>query len=181
MEYQSESGAENSLTKNQPIAPIATKDVTIINATIPQKSSRFIARHGRKIAWGAVVVLFVSFLSNLTDIPNNLKGIFGKERAVSTHQNTTFVSVNPQTRGDLIEGTQFTHKLLTDEIFPFGYAVIFFGEDKRFRYEIFKNGLLDWRVDWDQVQIQPDVSAGRVKFIIPATASGSGLTITNST
>jgi ABC-type transport system involved in multi-copper enzyme maturation permease subunit len=65
-----------------------------------------------------------------------------------------------------IEGTEVTHKQLSDT-FPFGYTVFFSGENKRFRYEVFSNGLYDWNIDCDKVKIEPDIAAGMVTWTIP--------------
>jgi hypothetical protein len=81
------------------------------------------------------------------------------------------IIVNVQQQG-YIEGTDITHKQL-QEVFPFGYAVIYLGQNKRFRYEVFKNGLMDWKIDLDKVTIDPDFASGKVTWKIqPTSAEG---------
>jgi hypothetical protein len=67
---------------------------------------------------------------------------------------------------DYIGGTRFTHKKVR-EIFPFGYAVIYFSGEQRFRYETFRTGLIEWTLDWNNVKIEPDFSAATVHWTIP--------------
>ena len=78
--------------------------------------------------------------------------------------------------GPVIEGTRFTQKRLS-EIFPFGYAVFFFGQNRILRNEIFKNGMMDWKLDVNAVVIEPDFYSGSVQWTIPnvnAATDGSG-------
>jgi hypothetical protein len=82
----------------------------------------------------------------------------------------------PVNHTDYIEGTEYTQKRLED-IFPFGYAVFFFGQNRILRNEVFKNGLLDWKLDVDQVAIAPDFFTGQVTWTIPnvnTTPDGPG-------
>jgi hypothetical protein len=64
-----------------------------------------------------------------------------------------------------IEGTDVSHEQLTD-LFPFGYAVIYITENKRIRYEVFKNGLMDWKLDWDRLKVEPDIVSGNVTWTV---------------
>jgi hypothetical protein len=75
-----------------------------------------------------------------------------------------------------IEGTDVTYKQL-EELLPFGNAIFYYSENKRFTYQVFKNGLVDWQIDWDNVKIEPDFVAGTVKWTIPAPISIVGTNI----
>jgi hypothetical protein len=68
---------------------------------------------------------------------------------------------------DYLVGTQITHKQL-DEIFPFGYKVIYFSENKLIKTEVLNTGQLRWHIDWDQLVVHPDVGGNRVDWFIPA-------------
>jgi hypothetical protein len=60
-----------------------------------------------------------------------------------------------------IEGTDVTREQLKG-IFPFGYTVFFFNGNELLRYEIVTNGLLDWKIDWENVKIVPNFADGTV-------------------
>lgn len=66
---------------------------------------------------------------------------------------------------DYVEGTHFTREQL-DNIFPFGYAVIYLDQDGKKEIHDFHNNLLNWNVDWDSVKIEPDIGAGKVSWTI---------------
>ena len=75
----------------------------------------------------------------------------------------TVVAVPQQ---NFFEGTDITQKQL-EKLFPFGYVVIYTAENKRFRYEVFKNGLLDWTFDWDAVKVDPNFTTGIATITMP--------------
>ena len=81
---------------------------------------------------------------------------------------------------DFIEGTDVTRKQLA-ETFPFGYAVFLLGENSRLRHEVFKTGLLEWKLDLDEVGIEPNFAEAKVTWRIPAFASGNAGTIKDFT
>jgi hypothetical protein len=76
-------------------------------------------------------------------------------------------------QADYIEGTEFTRKQLED-FFPFGYAVIYLNEDGEKQIHEVHNKLMDWKIDWDQVKIEPDFQNGVATFMVPdVSASGT--------
>jgi len=86
---------------------------------------------------------------------------------------------------DFIEGTRFTQKELS-KLFPFGYAVFFYGENHILRNEIFKNGMMDWKLDVELVSITPDFNAGQVTWKLPGVGvqsqgTGDHIIINNMT
>jgi hypothetical protein len=85
------------------------------------------------------------------------------------------------TQPNFIKGTKFTHERLT-EFFPFGYTVIFYGENKRFKYEVSNNGLLDWTLNYEKLKIEPDFTNAKVKWTlsVPAATEGTNTTFTNT-
>jgi hypothetical protein len=74
---------------------------------------------------------------------------------------------------DYIDGTQFTHKQMED-FFPFGYAILYPNENKRFRYEVFKTGQMEWTIDLAKVKVETDFTAGKVTVTLPKNWSASG-------
>jgi hypothetical protein len=75
---------------------------------------------------------------------------------------TTIAVPNP----DYIEGTEFTRKQLSDA-FPFGYAIIYFGQNEISSYEIVKSGLMEWKIDIDKISIKPNFFSGKVYWTFP--------------
>jgi hypothetical protein len=67
---------------------------------------------------------------------------------------------------DYIEGTQFT-RMLMDDRFPFGYAIFFVREGDKLVHEVSAAGRLQWDINWDNVKIEPDFAAQKVKWTIP--------------
>ena len=85
---------------------------------------------------------------------------------------------------DYVEGTEYTQKRLS-EIFPFGYVVFFFGQNRILHNEIVKSGMMDWKLDVDSVSINPNFYSGVVTWTIPnvnATPGNTGAqnTVINS-
>ena len=68
---------------------------------------------------------------------------------------------------DYIEGTQITHNQLK-EIFPFGYAIIYPSENQTFKYEVFKTGLMEWKINLDEVKVTRDFNNGTFTWTLPA-------------
>jgi hypothetical protein len=99
-----------------------------------------------------------------------------------TPQPTPRPAPSPVQTEPFIEGTEYTQKQL-ETVFPFGYAVFWFGQNKILEYKVFKNGLMDWKVDVDQVVIEPNFSTGMVTWTIPnvdavSTFNGPGVHMT---
>ncbi|MGD1088783.1 MAG: hypothetical protein ABR955_08680 [Verrucomicrobiota bacterium] len=83
------------------------------------------------------------------------------------------VNTNVSTsNSDYIEGTDFTHKQLWNT-FPFGYAIIHFGQNRIENYEIVTNGLMDWKIDLNHVIIKPNYFEGKVEWTIPHVSATS--------
>jgi len=77
---------------------------------------------------------------------------------------------------DYIPGTQYTPANL-EHTFPFGYAVIYYLANQRLTYDVVKNGRMDWKTDWDSVQIKPNFAAGNVEILtgpFSVTTTGNG-------
>jgi hypothetical protein len=89
-------------------------------------------------------------------------------------QNAPIVIAVP--RPDYIEGTQVTSKQL-DDFFPFGYAVIYLNESGEKRIHEVHNKLLEWKWNWSEVKIEPDVSAGNVTWTLPQNLLATGQNI----
>lgn len=75
---------------------------------------------------------------------------------------------------DYIEGTKFTHAQL-HEMFPFGYTVIYFSGNRRFRDEVVRTAKLEWKLDVDNITIEPDFSAGTVRWTLPNVSTEGNL------
>jgi hypothetical protein len=106
----------------------------------------------------------------------NSKSISAMEQSSKPTAQTVVAMPQP----DYIEGTKYTQKRLS-EIFPFGYSLLFFGQNRILNNEIFKNGMMDWKLDVDDVSINPDFYSGKVTWTIPnvnATPDGTGSQIT---
>jgi len=84
-------------------------------------------------------------------------------------QFTQYVHVQAK---DYIPGTEYTHGNL-DKAFPFGYAVIYGSQNKRYRYEVITNKLMDWTFDLNQTQIEPDFASGSVSIKMPSISGDS--------
>jgi hypothetical protein len=95
--------------------------------------------------------------------------ISGGNNQVGGSGNTQIMVQQP----DFIEGTDFTHKQL-DHIFPFGYAVIYLNSEGEKETHEFHNNLLNWKIDWDQVKIEPHFGSGMVTFTIPDMFANGG-------
>ncbi len=67
---------------------------------------------------------------------------------------------------DYFPGTQITRSRLR-EVFPFGYAVIFFGKSERERWEVWRTGKLEWKIDLDNIIIDPHPETDTVSWVIP--------------
>jgi hypothetical protein len=66
-------------------------------------------------------------------------------------------------------------------MFPFGYSIIYFGQNQIMSYQIITNGLLGWKIDVSQVRIALDYFNGKVNWTIPNVSSepsGAGLHLT---
>lgn len=74
-------------------------------------------------------------------------------------------------RPNFISGTEYTHDDLKN-LFPFGYAIIYFSQNTRDRHEVFKTGLMEWSLDWDKTKIVPDIANGTVSWeVVIASAA----------
>jgi hypothetical protein len=125
------------------------------------------------------VVLFIVFAITLEQSVKNAR-IADRERR-ETHDVLTNLlgQVTNCASHDYLPGTKITQTQLL-EAFPFGYAVLYMAKDKSFTYNVFKNGLFDWKIDFDQVKIEPDFSAGTVKWTMPMFFSAGGMTFNYS-
>jgi hypothetical protein len=101
--------------------------------------------------------------NTIHDFWQNFKG--GKE---SNKPSTSPVNVvvNPKSP-DYFPGTKLSREDM-EQIFPFGYALIYFGENERFTYEVSENGLMEWDIDWKHVEIALDRQNGKVSIGVPA-------------
>jgi hypothetical protein len=86
---------------------------------------------------------------------------------------------------DYIEGTEVARKQL-EQIFPFGYAIIYLNEENQKEIHEFRSKLSNWRINWDLVKIEPNFESGNVTFTTPnidanAADKGSVLVMSNST
>lgn len=66
---------------------------------------------------------------------------------------------------DYIAGTSVERKDI-EHLFPFGYAVLYPTDNKRYRYEVFNTGLAEWGINWTNTKIVPDVAKGTVEWEI---------------
>jgi len=109
-------------------------------------------------------------------IPLYLLIIIGTHKFIQNelrNPQSTQLEIRSVTQPDYLPGTDMTHSELSG-VFPFGYAVIYPTENKRFRYDMFKNGKMDWNLDLDRIEIEPDFSRGTVTFQIhPISAEGN--------
>jgi len=76
----------------------------------------------------------------------------------------------PAQKDPFIEGTEYTQRQLSD-VFPFGYAVFFYGQNMILQKKIFKNGIMDWTLDVDKVSIEPNFATGMVTWTIPGISA----------
>lgn len=81
------------------------------------------------------------------------------------------VQPSPQNE-QFIEGTDYTEKHL-NEIFPFGYAIFFVGQNKPPEIQLFTNNLMNWTFDVKSVSIIPNSFTGKVEWRIPNIAAVS--------
>lgn len=70
-----------------------------------------------------------------------------------------------------VPSTRVTHVQLT-EMFPFGYAVIYYTEEKRFIY-VHQKDLMHWTFDWQAIKVEPNFATGVVKWTVPQVTGTS--------
>jgi hypothetical protein len=111
----------------------------------------------------AILVALIQLMRNAT--PTNSQTANNSPGAIQAGGN---VSISPVVvvQPDYIEGTSIGRQQF-EHFFPFGYAIIYPNEDGEKRTHEVHNNMMNWKIDWNKVKIEPDFQGGMVTFTVP--------------
>jgi hypothetical protein len=103
-----------------------------------------------------IIHMTTNSMGRIFDYPSySQRGQFAARENRAPNVQPVVVAAQP----DFIEGTGDTYRQVEDFL-PYGYVIIYLNEEGEKRTHTFRNKLLNWDFDWNQVKIEPNFSSG---------------------